>query len=323
MTFKVFAIAGISGVTSKTFLQSFLDLPTVPKIYILTRQDKPEIPFHPNVIVVKVDYTSRDTIAAALQGKGIEVLISTFGGNHGTLLSQEPLVKAAKKEGIKLFVPWNMVQSPKSTENTPLADKLRIQKLAEAEVLPTAVYNNGLFSEHVHLIFGMEKVRILNEGNGHVSITSSADVGRFLAWSLTTLPEQQLYNSTWRLEGDRLNVKQIAVRFPSLRIAHIVSQYILRQDLLKNKYGGEIVHVQKDDLPLTPDFPGFINFFQRYVRYSFFNTISLNNNPWQVDEGCGTTTFDLGPNDSSDRINAVKVWPEWKPEKFEKYLSTA
>ncbi|KAH8914488.1 NAD(P)-binding protein [Atractiella rhizophila] len=282
MTFKTFAIAGISGKISKTILQTFLDLPTVPRIYVLTRQDNPDVPSHPNISIVKVDYSSPDTIAASLQGKGIEVLVSTIGGN---LLAQEPLVKAAKKAGIKLYVPSEYGSIPK--ENTPLASKITIRKLAEAEGIPTAIYLNSLFYEYVPLIFGKEKVTVLNGGNGILSVTSFVDVARFVAWSLTTLPEEELYNSTWRLEGDRLSAKQIA-------------------ELLKNKYGSEIVHVKKEDLPLTQDFPGFINFFHIYI-----------------DEGCGTTTFDLGPGDSSDRINAVKAWPEWKPKKFAEYLSSA
>ncbi|KAH8914748.1 NAD(P)-binding protein [Atractiella rhizophila] len=281
MTFKTFAIAGISGTVSKTFLQSFLDLPTVPKIYILSRQDKPDIPSHPNVIVVKVDYSSPDTIAASIQGKGIEVLISTIGGN---LLAQEPLVKAAKKAGIKLFVPSEYGSIPK--ENSPLAPKLTIRKLAEEEGIPTAIYLNSLFAEYVSWLFGKEKVKVLN-GNSILSITSFVDVGRFVAWSLTTLPEEQLYNSIWRLEGDRLTLKEVA-------------------ELLKNKYGGEIVYVKRDDLPLTQDLAGFVNFLLVHI-----------------DDGYGTTTFDLGPGDSSERINAVKVWPEWKPKKFAEYLSSA
>ncbi|KAH8914749.1 NAD(P)-binding protein [Atractiella rhizophila] len=244
MPFKTFAIAGISGAVSKAFLQGFLDLPTVPKIFILSRQDKPDIPSHPNITVLKVDYTSSDTIAASLRGKEIEDL-NTIAGN---LLAQEPLVQAVKQVGIKLFVPSEFGVIPK--ENSPLAAKLTIRKLAEEQGIPTAIYLNGLFAEYVSWLFGKEKVRVLNE-NRIVSITSFVDVGRFLAWSLTTLPDEQLYNSIWRLEGDRLSVKEVA-------------------EMLKNKYDAEVVHVTKDDLPLTQDLAGFINFFLLYVGFPLF-----------------------------------------------------
>ncbi|KAH8926676.1 hypothetical protein BT69DRAFT_1214920 [Atractiella rhizophila] len=215
MTFKTFAIAGISEKISQTFLQS-VHLSSVAKHGSLRRNsDKPDVPSHPNIKIVTVDYSTPDTIAASLQGKGIEVLISTIGKN---LLAQEPLVKATKKAGIELFVPSEFGINPK--ENTPLAAKLAIRKLAEAEGLPTAIYLTGVFAEFVPLqvLFGMDKVKVLDEGNGLLSTTSFVDVGRFLAWSLTTLPKEVLHNSTWRLEGDRLSVKHIAVCFSSLSI---------------------------------------------------------------------------------------------------------
>jgi uncharacterized protein YbjT (DUF2867 family) len=51
--------------------------------------------------IVTVDYDKPETLVSALEG--VEVLVSAFGS--GAIASQQPLVGAAAKAGVALFVP--------------------------------------------------------------------------------------------------------------------------------------------------------------------------------------------------------------------------
>ncbi|EJD40167.1 NAD(P)-binding protein [Auricularia subglabra TFB-10046 SS5] len=160
-----------------------------------------------------VNYTDADAVAEALQGT--EVVVSTLSGAGFAV--QPTLADAAKKAGVKLFVPSEFGSRTQDlpAEN-PLAFKAQFQQYLKSIGLPYTIYNVGLFADvPLNAFPGVldipaKKLTIVGKGETKISLATRPDIGHFVAYTLTHLPASRLENGILGLEGSKLTFKEIA-----------------------------------------------------------------------------------------------------------------
>ncbi|RDB23189.1 hypothetical protein Hypma_009613 [Hypsizygus marmoreus] len=179
-------------------------------VVVLTRSSaKTEIP--EGVKIAPVDYDNIATVIQVLKEHRVEVVISTLG--PAGWAAQNTAAEAAKAAGVKLFVPSEFGVPTEGTTAGFMAAKDKSAKYIQSLGLPTARFYNGFFTEGLLDVVGFStngKVNIVGKGDKPISWTSMEDVAGFVAHVLTTLPESQLEYSTFRLQGDRATLIDIA-----------------------------------------------------------------------------------------------------------------
>ncbi|KAE8266140.1 hypothetical protein A4X09_0g6212 [Tilletia walkeri] len=205
---KTFAVLG-SGAIGKPIIEEFLaaKLP----LTILTRDEsKPELQAYKaqGAILKAVDYDSVDSIAAALEG--IDAFISALGNQHKEGLPND-LAKAAKKAGVKVYVPSEFGLDYVNPRTAPFPGlvqaKLDHHKFVEELGLPWVAFANGAFGDWLfHPGFGYDfknKTAVVrSDGNAKLTVTDTRDVGLFVVLALTTQPiPSPGQGKVWRVEG--------------------------------------------------------------------------------------------------------------------------
>jgi hypothetical protein len=139
--------------------------------------------------------------------EGIDVVISTVGFAAAGL--QIPLEDAAKKAGVRLFVPseFGDTNDGRVTNNKAFESKLNVRKHAAEIGLPTALYFSGLWTEFFQAAgFDLKagKITINGQGDAEISTTSIDDIADFVAYTLTELSKDKLENAEFTLQGDKV-----------------------------------------------------------------------------------------------------------------------
>lgn len=142
-----------------------------------------------NVKVVEVDFTSLESLTAALQG--IDGLVSTVA--QEAIESQTVLIDAAIAAGVKRFIPseyGSCTTSPK-LETSPIYGpmfKIRqyLQEKARAGKLTWTVLACGAFLEFLFggpflLDFANHKAVLYDEGDNRISSTALPNIGKAIA----------------------------------------------------------------------------------------------------------------------------------------------
>jgi len=123
------ALAGATGNLGPAILEQLLNAGF--KVTVFTRQESTHS--FPEAVTVKpVDYSSVDSLTAALQGQ--DALVSTLG--HLAFKKQLNLVEAAAKTGVKRFIPSEFgsdTKHPKASKLPPFADKVAVQEALAKE----------------------------------------------------------------------------------------------------------------------------------------------------------------------------------------------
>ncbi|KAA1474793.1 NAD-P-binding protein [Dentipellis sp. KUC8613] len=218
--FSSFAIAGVGNVGS--FLaEELLKLKAsgqVKEVVLLTRSSSTnptaEALAKKGAKVAAVDYASKDALISALSG--VDVVISTFSG--AAFDAQESVAVAAKAAGVRLFVPSEFGNPTEGIKEGLLAGKARFHDRLRELGLPSLLVFTGPFTDFIFVPFVNLDIKggkftVGGDGNAPVSFTSRTDIGRFLAYTLTTLPPSQLSNKTFRIEGDRISFNDIAKQY--------------------------------------------------------------------------------------------------------------
>lgn len=142
---KSVAIAGATGRLGPHVLNALVDAGF--QVTVLTRSKKPGA-LDADVKVLEVDFTSMDSLAAAL--KGIDAVVSTIGGT--AIDNQTILIDAAIAAGVKRFIPseYGTVTTNPKVESYPLYSsmtKIRkyLQEKAAAGDLTWTVLACGCF----------------------------------------------------------------------------------------------------------------------------------------------------------------------------------
>lgn len=158
------------------------------EVSALTRAKKPDA-HEASVKQVEVDFTSVDSLTAALQG--VDAVVATLGGH--AMDSQTVLIDAAVAAGVKRFIPseFGSVSTNPKLENFPVYNQMfKIKKYlkekADAGQLTWTVLRCGAFLEFL-LGYGMlldftnHKGTFYDGGDNRITSTSMANVGKAVA----------------------------------------------------------------------------------------------------------------------------------------------
>ncbi|ESK91437.1 endo- -beta-xylanase precursor [Moniliophthora roreri MCA 2997] len=217
-TYKSFAVVG-AGDIGTHIVNAFVSVGVHP--IVLSRKSSSQPKDLPSSItVVKVEgYDAVDEVAAAFKGHNVEVVVSAIGTS--ALELEYPLAEAAKKAGVKLFVPSEYglvtegVSKVSDDKDSVLVWKDKFAEHIRETGLPFARFFVGLFFGYVPWITAYEqngKVNIFGKGDQPVSFTDEADIGGYVVYVLTNLPPKQLENACFRIEGDKTTMQELAKR---------------------------------------------------------------------------------------------------------------
>ncbi|EEB92791.1 hypothetical protein MPER_08650 [Moniliophthora perniciosa FA553] len=182
-TYKSFAVVG-AGDIGTHIVNAFVSIGVHP--VVLSRKSSPQPKNLPSSITVaKVEgYNAVDEVAAVFKEHNVEVVIAALGTT--ALEFEYPLAEAAKKAGVKLFVPseFGFVSEgvSKLSEQKDSAHDWK-DKFAEhiREMgLPFARFFVGSFFGYIPWFTAYEehgKVNIFGKGDQPVSFTDEADIG--------------------------------------------------------------------------------------------------------------------------------------------------
>ncbi|TFK47419.1 NAD-P-binding protein [Heliocybe sulcata] len=278
--FKTIALAG-AGNIGKFIAEELLKLKasgTITSVVVLTRgssSDNLASLEKQGAKIAKVDYSSADSLTSALSG--VDVVISTLGGN--ALTTQGPLADAAKKAGVKLFVPSEFGVVTEGRTEGVLSFKNDLHRKLEDIKLPYALFYTGPFADWIFIPpFGWDlangKITISGEGKTPVSWTTRRDIARFVAHAVTSFSTEQLYFKELPIEGDRKSLNEVAEGY-----------------IAKTGKKIEVSHkprsVLDDALKENP------NNFLAWLQLA-----------WEIGEGVTAKTPEQTAN---------KLWPEWNP----------
>jgi len=230
-SYKHFAIAGASGTVGSHFLDAFEHSEDGYNVTILTRKTGGNEAFaqqwkKKGAKVFAVDYEDEASLVSALSR--IEVVISTLRGPAFAV--QVPIVKAAKKAGVKLYINshWGVPLTARELPNLEPVNEFRIAafklgelrdaapKVAEEVGLPWIEFRNGIFPECFvpRPISGLSQLKdrrasAYGDGRADVSWTTQADVTRYVLYVLRHLPEEELHNRIFNIQGDVKSFNEI------------------------------------------------------------------------------------------------------------------
>ncbi len=192
---KTVAIAGASGSLGPTVLEKLVEAGF--KVRVLRRNGSKST-FPEGMDVVDVDYSSKESLAAALAGQ--EAVVNAI--NHPALQQHLALVDAAAAAGVRRIVPSEFgsdLDNPLTRALPPFADKVRVQEYLEEKIKTTPglsytlVYNVafldwGLAHDFI-LALSQYKPLLIDGGDLPFSATTLASIGDAVVGILTHLDE--------------------------------------------------------------------------------------------------------------------------------------
>ncbi|KAG0646840.1 hypothetical protein D0Z07_6395 [Hyphodiscus hymeniophilus] len=166
---KSVAVVGASGALGPHVLKALLDANF--QVTVLTRSKK-EGAYDANVKIIEVDFTSVESLTAAL--KGIDAVVSTVAAQASQV--QTVIIDAAIAAGVKRFIPSDPM----------FKIKQYLQEKADAGQLTWTVLVCGAFLEFLFggpllLDFVNHKATLYDEGDNRLSSTSLPNIGKAIA----------------------------------------------------------------------------------------------------------------------------------------------
>ncbi|KAI9438513.1 NAD-P-binding protein [Lactarius indigo] len=192
--FKNFTVAGLGALGSHV-VRELLKLKNegkVDNVTVLTRSDSSSLDEYK---------ASGAKIAVSLKNAvtGADVVISTV--THAALQVQHLLAEQAKAAGVKLFVPseFGDATDRQNPEGIFLVKQAVHHKCKELD-LPYALFFTGAHPDFVFIpLLGLD----LQSGD------VASDIGRYVAYVLTNLPQSKIEWRTFRIESERKSFNQI------------------------------------------------------------------------------------------------------------------
>ncbi|KAH7928778.1 NAD(P)-binding protein [Leucogyrophana mollusca] len=276
-TYKSIAVLGIGTVANPLIKEL---LANGASVLVITRPSSKARQIPEGAHHTAIDYTDAPALTAAFRKHGVEVVVSTI--NHGALDAQPPAAEAAKEAGVKLFVPSEY--GPPTAGHTEGIGgmKSRFADFLVATGLPYTRLYVGVFIDWIPYLFALDetgKLNIIGEGSSPATVTAVSDITGFLAYVLTHLPPSQLHNATFRIQGERKTLRELAAL-----------------------YGDRVPVVDISEFPSSVK-----NGAPRAVLQAIFNS------------GIGSTGFDAaeGKDDEQRAGSSNSLWPghQWRTVK--------
>jgi len=180
---KSVAIAGASGTLGLHVLEALVNANF--QVTVLTRSKKPGA-YDANVKVIEVDFTSLESLTAALEG--VDGLVSTVGA--AAIEAQTVLIDAACAARVKRFIPseYGSVSTNPKVEPFPLfAPMFKVKRHLQEKaklgqltwtVLACGAFLEYLFSSPMFLDYSNHKATLFDEGNNRISSTAMPNIGK-------------------------------------------------------------------------------------------------------------------------------------------------
>ncbi|KAH0587254.1 hypothetical protein H2248_006058 [Termitomyces sp. 'cryptogamus'] len=171
------------------------------------KSDLPE-----GVTTVRLRSTDIASIARALQQYHIEVVISTVDADE--LRFQNSVAEISKGAGVKLFLPSDFgMPSEGSTPQDSFAAKDKSAKYIQSLGIPTSRIYASPSTSNKNWSRSNGKVNLLEniQGETPISFTSVVDAAGFVAYILTKLDPARLVYTSFRIEGQRTSIVDIAL----------------------------------------------------------------------------------------------------------------
>jgi nucleoside-diphosphate-sugar epimerase len=158
------------------------------QVTVLTRSEKPGA-HDARVRVVKVDFTSVESLTAALQG--VDGVVSTVSAE--AIENQTILIDAAIAAGVKRFIPseyGSCSTNPKLEGVLLYTSMFKVRKYLQEKadagkltwtVLACGAFLDFLFDRPILLDFSNHKGTLFDEGDNRISSTSMPNVGKAVA----------------------------------------------------------------------------------------------------------------------------------------------
>ncbi|KAJ7143580.1 hypothetical protein C8R43DRAFT_569223 [Mycena crocata] len=164
--------------------------------------------------VFEVDCTDSVTIMRLLGIYKVKVVVSTL--SSAEVAMQNQLATMAEAAGVELFVPSEFGVVTDGVHSGQNSTEISTIEHLKSLQLPFARFYAGFFMETIPAMTGLSvngKINVVGYGNMPCSFTASDDVAGFVAHVLTSLPPEELFNQTFRLEGDRSTLSDLSQIF--------------------------------------------------------------------------------------------------------------
>ncbi|KAJ7364935.1 hypothetical protein DFH08DRAFT_840398 [Mycena albidolilacea] len=166
----------------------------------------------PGVEVFEKEYTDSEAIEELLRENAVQVIVSTVSAAEVAVQNQ--LATTAHAAGVELFVPseFGVVTDGIGHNRGETSTIEHLKSIG----LPFAIFYAGFFIETIPAMTGFAvngKINVVGYGNMPCSFTASDDVAGFVAHVLTVHHPQDVFNRTFRLQGDRSTLSDLAVLF--------------------------------------------------------------------------------------------------------------
>jgi len=196
------------------------------------------------VVSTVVDYASPSSLQTAL--KGIDVVISTLGGQGPSMAAQQSLADAAKAAEVKLFIPSEFGGDTRGETDGPLAVKNAQRERLEQIGLPWTVFFTGPFADWIlyQPIIGFDvkngKAQVVGTGDRLVSFTSRRDIARYLVHVVLVLSPSELHNHVFKVQGERTSVNRVLEAYQVRTGRRVEVQYITLEEVEKAANAGDL-----------------------------------------------------------------------------------
>ncbi|KAF7304359.1 BHLH domain-containing protein [Mycena chlorophos] len=213
MSYTSFAVFG-AGTIGSPIIAGLAAKPGISTVVIGRPGSKSLDNLPAGVKAAAVDTADVAAVAAVLKEHKVEVIVSAVGSP--AVPAQEPLVKAAKEAGVKLFVPSEFGFPTEGHTTGFFTLKNKIADDLKAAGIPSVRIYVGLFTDNIPFVFGYlkdKKITVVGSGDVDASFTTVADITGFTVHVLTTLPPAQLENKTFRIQGERIKFNQLGALF--------------------------------------------------------------------------------------------------------------
>ncbi|KAK7048703.1 NmrA domain-containing protein [Favolaschia claudopus] len=166
----------------------------------------------PGIEVCEEEYTDHMAIQQRLRENAVQVVISTVSAAAVDI--QNDLATIAHAAGVQLFVPseFGVVTDGIGHNKGQTCTLEHLKSIG----LPFAVFYAGFFMETIPALTGLKvngKINVIGYGNMPCSFTASDDVAGFVAHVLTVHHPEDILNRTFRLQGDRSTLSDLAEIF--------------------------------------------------------------------------------------------------------------